>query len=111
MDQLGQEDPKSLSRLIWAMAVMALVFAATSWWMRSTAPKVPPAKAEPAAQAQGAAPAKAAEAAQPAVQPAPNLPAEGQPVQGEQESAYVLENDLLHLEFSNKGAVLTKAVL
>jgi YidC/Oxa1 family membrane protein insertase len=110
MDQLGQEDPKSLNRLIWAMAIMALVFVGTSWWMKSTAPKAPPAAAQGPARPQGESPAKAPEAGPQTVQPAPAA-AEAQPLEAEQEGAFVLENDVLHLEFSNKGAVLTKAVL
>lgn len=109
MDQLGQEDPKSLSRLIWAMAIMALVFVGTSWWMKSTAPKTPPAAAKPA-PSQDATPGKAPEAPPATVQPA-SAPVATQPLEAAQEATAVLENDDLHLEFSNKGGVLTKAVL
>ncbi len=109
MDQLGQDDPKSLSRLIWAMAIMALVFVGTSWWMKSTAPKTPPAAEKPATS-QGSAPAKAADEPLASVQPVP-AETETQPLAAAQEATSVLENDDLHLEFSNKGGVLTKAVL
>ena len=61
MEQLGQEDPQSFKRLIWAMVLMAVVFGATSYFLRSKNPPPPPkavAKA-PAKKASAKATAKA----------------------------------------------------
>ena len=117
MEQLGQEDPQSFKRLIWAMVLMAVVFVGMSFFMRSKnpAPPVPgSAQSAPAAQsmskpANGGGEEAAAAGAHAA--PTPAVAESLQPVQGEKEAVFVLENDDLRLEFSSKGAVLTKAVL
>ena len=115
MEQLGQEDPQSFKRLIWAMVLMAAVFGATSYFLRS---KSTPTALETAQAKKGIAPSEAKPAnpgLAPAVEASSVQPAavEGvsQPVAGEKEASFTLENDDLHLEFSSKGAVLTKAIL
>ncbi len=34
MEQLGQDDPQSFKRLIWAMALMGVIFVGMSYFMR-----------------------------------------------------------------------------
>ncbi|OYW04697.1 MAG: hypothetical protein B7X11_02640, partial [Acidobacteria bacterium 37-65-4] len=112
MEQLGQDDPQSFKRLIWAMVLMAAVFGGMSYFMRS-GKTPPPNKGEQAVQS-AAKPAERGGEAIPAGPQAALEPAVAQavsPVQGEKETPVVLENDDLRLEFSNRGAVLTKAVL
>ena len=112
MEQLGQEDPKSFTRLIWAMALMAVIFGATSWFMKSQAP--PPARGEsqkgtttPGSVAAGGVNPTLPAATVEAPKPVEAISA----LQGEKEETFRLENDSLLLEFSSKGAILTKAVL
>lgn len=103
MEQLGQEDPKSTQRLLWATLVLALIFGAWAFFMRPKQAPLPPEAPRPA-NAPAAVPAPL-----PSAVSAP--PLETQPVQGDQESAAFLKNPDLSVEVSSRGAVLRKAVL
>lgn len=111
MEQLGQDDPQSFKRLIWAMVLMAVVFVGMSYLVRSG--KTPaPNKGELAVQSAAKPAERSGEVGPSVVQAAPEAGTQAvKPVQGEKEAHFVLENNDLRLEFSSRGAVLTKAVL
>jgi YidC/Oxa1 family membrane protein insertase len=111
MDQLGQEDPKSTQRLLWATVVMAVIFGLWAWLMAPTrqaagAPEKAPAQAQGAAAKPGEAkpsPPASVEAAAPA-------PAQ-EAVSAPEEVTVTIENKELKLILSNRGAVLDRAEL
>ncbi len=112
MEQLGQEDPQSFKRLIWAMILMAVVFGGSTYFMRSKAPPAAPVQGGQATKgvsAQGAAGPQASAQTPQAALAAPE--ANPVPVQGEKEETFTLENDDLRLVFGNKGGILRSAVL
>lgn len=111
MDQLGQEDPKSTQRLLWATVVMACIFGLWAWLMApsrkaATAPEqAPPAQEKPAGQEGAAKASPPAQAEAAAAAPSPEA------VSGQAEESVTIENKELKLVFSNRGAVLEKAEL
>jgi YidC/Oxa1 family membrane protein insertase len=114
MEQLGQEDPQSFKRLIWAMVLMAAVFGVTSYFLRPAVQPIPPEKSGNAVAPSPETPGQhRAGMGQPPIAEilAPPSEAVAQPVSGAKEELFVLENDVLRLEFSSKGAVIGKAVL
>ena len=106
MNQIGQEEPIGLSRLILTTALIAGVFIV--WAMFFTPSKSPEqagSKNEPAA------PAKAPQEKSPdAVRPAPQvIPAE--PLSADKAETFTIGNGEMELQFSNRGAVLVHAFM
>ena len=111
MDQIGQEDPKSTQRLLWATVVMAVIFGLWAWLMSPTrqgvkAPEKAPAAVEKQA---GQAAADKAVAVAPAELP-PAAPAQ-EALSAPEEKTVIIENKDLKLVVSNRGAVLVRAEL
>jgi YidC/Oxa1 family membrane protein insertase len=113
MEQLGQDDPQSFKRLIWAMALMGVVFVGMSYFMRSKGDPTPLKGGQAVESATNAAASEATPPTSGAGQTLQDVPSVGslQAVQGEKENSFTLENDDLRLEFTSRGAVITKAVL
>lgn len=102
MEQLGQDDPKSMQRLIWATLAMAVIFGAWTLFMG-------PPKSSPPAKPAADGPQKVETAAPAAkVQAGEAAPAA---VAGESERTLTLENADLRLVVSNKGGVLQEVRL
>jgi YidC/Oxa1 family membrane protein insertase len=110
MEQLGQEDPKSMQRLLLATLLMAAIFGVWSFFVspkKAEAPP-PPQNAENKVSTEGAkAAVEETKDVQQAVVPLPPEAA----IAGETEAPVVLENGDLRVEILNKGAVLAHVKL
>ena len=102
MQQIGQEDPDTSSRLLWAFLLIGLILGA--WSLLSPPPKAPAERvASPIKNTAPEVPDPGAPASM-----APELPPSS-PVSATAEEEVVLENESLRLVFSNRGAALKKA--
>ncbi len=114
MEQLGQEDPQSGQRMLWAMLLMGIVFIGWQLFMGPGKKQQQKSSAPPATQAATESP-KAARSAKKAALPSEAAivaaPVVKKAVIAKKERIVILENDVLKLSLSNRGGVLIHAQL
>jgi len=109
MEQLGREDQSGTQRLIWAMLIFGGILVAWSMFMGpKKSPPPPPHKAGSTVAAQKPAELTAVAATKANVAPVAGVAAPVLPgaVAGSAVESVKLENDVLKMEISNRGAVL-----
>lgn len=110
MEQLGQEDQSGNQRLIWVMLILGAVFVAWSMFMGTKkGPPTPPQKAQNIATSRKQAAPTAGSGVKAAASPvaaAVTAPTQPESVVGTAAETVKLENDVLKIEISNRGAVL-----